>query len=140
VVHLFGDYGRCGADSGMTTWDHAPCLPYFKRLETSAVSLDDELRGHDGPELPERGAAADPLFAALFAAAQQAGHPLSKEMNGRQQEGFAALGAHHGARPALPWASTCKTIWWPSCSTASPVALARNRLASASHLMPWRIR
>ena len=28
------DYERWAGDAGMETWDHAHCLPYFKRMET----------------------------------------------------------------------------------------------------------
>jgi choline dehydrogenase len=37
----------------------------------------------------ERGPATNPLFAAFFEAVQQAGYPLTKDVNGYQQEGFA---------------------------------------------------
>jgi choline dehydrogenase len=81
------DFDRWAADPGMAAWDHAHCLPYFRRLESSP--LGGELRGQDGPQPLERGPVTGPLFAALFAAAQQAGHPLSDDTNGAAQEGFA---------------------------------------------------
>ncbi len=83
------DYDRWAADPGMAAWDHAHCLPYFKRLETSAVGSSDELRGYDGPQPLSRVPVADPLLMALFEAAEQAGHPLSTDTNGRAPEGFA---------------------------------------------------
>ena len=44
------DYQRWANDPGMSTWDYAHCLPYFKRLENClAAGSDDEFRGHDGP-------------------------------------------------------------------------------------------
>ena len=49
----------------------------------------DEWRGDDGPLGLERGPATNPLFAAFFEAVQQAGYPLTKDVNGYQQEGFA---------------------------------------------------
>ncbi|MDQ0853455.1 choline dehydrogenase-like flavoprotein [Arthrobacter sp. V4I6] len=70
------DYERWGADAGMETWDFAHCLPYFNRMENaSAADPDDELRGHSGPLVLERGPATNPLFQAFFAAAQEAGLP-----------------------------------------------------------------
>ena len=48
-----------------------------------------DFRGYDGPQPMERGAATNPLFRALFAAARQAGHPLSHDTNGAEPEGFA---------------------------------------------------
>jgi choline dehydrogenase len=71
-------------------WDYAHCLPYFKRMETCTEGAD-EWRGGDGPLLLERGPARGPLFDALFAAVQEAGHPLTDDVNGYRQEGFAAF-------------------------------------------------
>lgn len=83
------DFDRWAADPGMGSWDHAHCLPYFKRLETSAVGFSDELRGYDGPQPLERVPVTNPLLMTLFQAARQAGHPLSTDTNGREPEGFA---------------------------------------------------
>ena len=46
-------------------------------------------RGHDGPLILERGPATNPLFEAFFEAVQQAGYPLTDDVNGYRQEGFA---------------------------------------------------
>ena len=84
------DYERWGADPGMDTWDYAHCLPYFKRMERCmAADLEDEFRGHAGPLVLERGPARSPLFGAFFEAVQQAGYPLTDDVNGFRQEGFA---------------------------------------------------
>src|SRR5436190_14398116 len=66
------DFEKWGADPGLEHWDYAHCLPYFKRMETCTAGAD-EWRGGDGPLWLERGPARGPLFAALFAAVQQAG-------------------------------------------------------------------
>lgn len=84
------DYEKWGKAVGMGTWDYAHCLPYFKRME-NCLAGGDEYRGADGPLILERGAAINPLFQAFFAAVQQAGYPLTKDVNGYQQEGFAAF-------------------------------------------------
>ncbi len=84
------DYERWAADKGMETWDYAHCLPYFKRMETCLAGAD-EWRGGDGPLLLERGPVQNPLFHAFFDAAQQAGYPLTSDVNGYRQEGFAAF-------------------------------------------------
>ncbi len=84
------DYERWAADPGMASWDYAHCLPYFRRMETSAAGAD-EYRGGDGPIVLERGPATNPLFAAFFEAAQQAGYPLTDDVNGARQEGFATF-------------------------------------------------
>jgi choline dehydrogenase len=82
------DYQRWAADPGMSTWDYAHCLPYFKRME-NCLAGGDEWRGDDGPLHLERGPATNPLFGAFFDAVRQAGHPITRDVNGFQQEGFA---------------------------------------------------
>ena len=95
------DYERWAADPGMETWDFAHCLPYFKKMETAlAAAPDDPWRGHDGPLVLERGPASNPLFQAFFAAVQEAGYPLTDDVNGYRQEGFAPFdrNIHRGRR------------------------------------------
>ncbi len=84
------DYARWAADPGMESWDYAHCLPYFKRMETCTAGADD-WRGGDGLIGLERGPATNPLFGAFFAAVQQAGYPLTDDVNGARQEGFATF-------------------------------------------------
>ena len=84
------DYERWAADPGMETWDHAHCLPYFRRMESClAADLGDPFRGHAGPLVLERGPASSPLFGAFFEAVTQAGYRLTDDVNGYRQEGFA---------------------------------------------------
>ncbi len=95
------DYERWAGDPGMETWDYAHCLPYFKRMETClAATRDDPFRGHSGPLVLERGPATNPLFGAFFEAVQQAGYPLTDDVNGYRQEGFAPFdrNIHRGRR------------------------------------------
>ena len=95
------DYERWASDPGMESWDHAHCLPYFKRMENClAAAPDDAFRGHDGPLVRERGPAKGPLFDAFFEAVQQAGFPLTDDVNGYRQEGFSAFdrNIHRGRR------------------------------------------
>ena len=82
------DYQRWAADPGMASWDYAHCLPYFKRMENCLAGAD-RWRGGSGPLVLERGPATNPLFGAFFEAAQQAGYPLTDDVNGYRQEGFA---------------------------------------------------
>ena len=84
------DYERWAADKGMESWDYAHCLPYFKRMETCLAGAD-AWRGGSGPLILERGPATGPLFGAFFEAVQQAGYPLTNDVNGYRQEGFAAF-------------------------------------------------
>ncbi len=84
------DYERWAGDPGMETWDYAHCLPYFRRMEScTAAGIGDPWRGHSGPLHLERGPASSPLFGAFFEAVQQAGYPLTEDVNGFRQEGFA---------------------------------------------------
>jgi choline dehydrogenase len=95
------DFQRWAADPGMEEWDWAHCLPYFKRMENClAADVSDPMRGHSGPLVLERGPARNPLFGAFFEAAQQAGYPLTEDVNGFRQEGFAPFdrNVHHGRR------------------------------------------
>ncbi len=86
------DFERWGADAGMSSWDYAHCLPYFKRMENClAADAKDEFRGKTGPLRLERGQVKNPLFGAFFSAVKQAGHPITQDVNGYQQEGFAAF-------------------------------------------------
>jgi choline dehydrogenase len=93
------DYERWGAEPGMESWDYLHCLPYFKRMETCLAGADD-WRGGDGPLVLERGPAENPLFGAFFQAAQDAGYPLTDDVNGYRQEGFARFdrNIHRGRR------------------------------------------
>ena len=93
------DYQRWAAGPGMADWDYAHCLPYFKRMETCLAGAD-EYRGGDGPLVLERGPATSELFQAFFEAVQQAGYPLTSDVNGFRQEGFAAFdrNIHRGRR------------------------------------------
>jgi choline dehydrogenase len=94
------DYERWAQNPGLETWDYAHCLPYFKRMENClAARIDDPFRGHAGPLVLERGPATNPLFGAFFEAVQQAGYPLTEDVNGFRQEGFAPFDRTiHGGR------------------------------------------
>ncbi|QUQ63213.1 choline dehydrogenase [Kutzneria sp. CA-103260] len=93
------DYERWAADEGMKSWDYMHCLPYFKKMENCLAGADD-FRGGDGPLVLERGPADSPLFRAFFRAVQEAGYPLTDDVNGYRQEGFAAFdrNLHRGRR------------------------------------------
>jgi choline dehydrogenase len=93
------DYQRWAGDPGMEKWDYAHCLPYFKRME-NCLAGGDEYRGTSGPLVLERGPVINPLFGAFFEAVQQAGYPLTDDVNGYRQEGFARFdrNLHRGRR------------------------------------------
>ncbi|MCB1390079.1 MAG: choline dehydrogenase [Rhodobacteraceae bacterium] len=85
------------AEQGADGWSFADVLPYFKRLEHWHGEADAgegaEWRGHDGPLHVSRGRRQNPLFDAFIEAGRQAGYPVTRDYNGRQQEGFGAMEA-----------------------------------------------
>ena len=85
------DYERWSKDAGMSSWDFAHCLPYFKKMENALADKNSIFRGHSGPLKLERGRAKGPLFAAFFKATEEAGYPRTDDVNGYRQEGFAAF-------------------------------------------------
>jgi len=99
------DYERWAADAGMQNWDYAHCLPYFKKME-NCLAGGDEFRGNNGPLILERGPATNPLFQAFFKAVQEAGYPLSDDVNGFRQEGFGPFdrNVHKGQRLSASYA------------------------------------
>jgi choline dehydrogenase len=72
---------------GAPGWSYAEVLPYFKRIETFEPGADD-YRGGDGPVRVRRNEDLGSLEEAFLQAGQQAGHPVTGDPNGRQQEGF----------------------------------------------------
>jgi choline dehydrogenase len=83
------DYDRW-AQSGLRGWDYAHVLPYFKRAEARALGAND-YRGGEGPLHVATGACRNPLYQAFLEAGRQAGYPLTADLNGHQQEGFAPM-------------------------------------------------
>jgi choline dehydrogenase len=94
------DYDGWAERPGMHEWDAAHCLPYYRRLERVRDEPGGTTRGRNGPQSLERSPATGPLFDAFFAAARQAGYPVSADYNDVQQEGFARLdqAVRHGRR------------------------------------------
>lgn len=81
---------ECWQEEGARGWGYANVLPYFKRAERHAEG-GDEYRGHDGPLDTCYGPLKNPLYRAWIDAAQQAGYPLTEDINGAQQEGFGRM-------------------------------------------------
>ena len=102
------DYERWAADPGMETWDYPHCLPYFKRMETRLRRRRRPWRGGDGPLMLERGPARIRSSTPSSPPAQEAGYPLTDDVNGYRQEGFARFdrNVYRGRRSPRP-APTC---------------------------------
>ncbi len=81
------DFDRWASDDGLEAWDYAHCLPYFQRAEKRLIGGDD-YHGDEGPLYLTTPQCDNPLFDAFFEAVQEAGYPLTDDVNGFQQEGF----------------------------------------------------
>jgi len=81
-----GDYDRWAA-SGLDTWSYAHVLPYFRRQESWEGGAGP-YRGGNGPLTVRLSRYSDPLVDAYTTAGAAAGHKLTEDYNGAQQEGF----------------------------------------------------
>ena len=92
------DYDRWELE-GATGWAYANCLPYFRKSQTHEYGGDD-YRGGDGPLHVSRGKTNHELHRTFIEAGQQAGYPLTVDMNGWQQEGvgWMDMTIHNGKR------------------------------------------
>ncbi|NMO51648.1 choline dehydrogenase [Actinoplanes sp. TBRC 11911] len=79
------------ARGGATGWGYDDLLPYFKRSETAAPGRDPYYRGTSGPMRVAPAPRVNEISYAYHAAAIQAGHPVSEDLNGKQPEGVAWL-------------------------------------------------
>jgi choline dehydrogenase len=72
---------------GLGGWGYADILPYFKRAE-SLEGGGDDWHGGEGPLHVSKASSPNPLYSATIEAGRQAGHPVTKDFNGFQQEGW----------------------------------------------------
>ncbi|MGE0416607.1 MAG: GMC family oxidoreductase [Acetobacteraceae bacterium] len=75
------------AQMGCRGWSFDDVLPYFRKSEHYVQGGDGEYRGQGGPLKVEDYRTILPLTHHWIEAAQQAGYPFSKDLNGREQEG-----------------------------------------------------
>ncbi|CAN5894381.1 choline dehydrogenase [soil metagenome] len=139
------DFEGWAQGKGMQSWDYAHCLPYFKRMETCLAGAD-RWRGASGPLVLERGAATNPLFGAFLEAAQQAGHPLTDDLNGYRQEGFARFdrNVHRGrrlsaARAYLHPVRDRKNLTVETLAHATRIAFEGDRAVGVDYLRAGRL-
>lgn len=81
------DYEKWGSYEGLDKWSYKHCLPYFRKCETRLKGAD-KYHGSNGPLNVSTAECENPLFDAFFKATEQAGYPLTDDVNGYQQEGF----------------------------------------------------
>jgi choline dehydrogenase len=114
-------------DEGAAGWGYADVLPYFRRAETREEG-GDEYRGGEGKLHTKYGSLRNPLHAAFLEAAQQAGYPLTDDINGGQQEGFGRMDmtVHNGRR-------------WSAANAYLKPAMARSNLRVVTHALAGRI-
>ena len=89
MAHVRGhrdDYDRW-ASNGLANWSYEKVLPYFRRLETWEGGAD-AFRGGGGPLNVESNRYPDPLCEAFTAASVAAGHQVTPDYNGAEQEGI----------------------------------------------------
>ncbi|SHK77531.1 choline dehydrogenase [Desulfatibacillum alkenivorans DSM 16219] len=84
------DYQKWAKEDGLENWDYAHCLPYFQRFESRCMGAD-AYHGVGGPLYLTSPDLDNPLFTAFFRAVQEAGYPITEDVNGFQQEGFSGF-------------------------------------------------
>ncbi|HEY2049135.1 MAG TPA: choline dehydrogenase [Caulobacteraceae bacterium] len=72
---------------GLGGWGYADVLPYFKRSESFGGGADD-YHGGEGPLHVSKASTKHEIYDAFIAAGAEAGHRLTPDFNGFQQEGF----------------------------------------------------
>ncbi len=112
---------------GAAGWGYADVLPYFRRAEMREEG-GDGYRGGEGRLHTRYGAMRNPLYRAFLNAAEQAGYPLTDDINGGQQEGFGRMDmtVHKGRR-------------WSAANAYLRPALARPNLRLVTHALADRI-
>lgn len=84
---------------GLSGWSYRDVLPYFKRSE-SLEGGGDAWHGGEGPLRVSRASSPNPIYKATVEAGRQAGHPVTSDFNGFQQEGWGPyqMTIHDGQR------------------------------------------
>ncbi|WP_421932254.1 choline dehydrogenase [Phenylobacterium sp.] len=72
---------------GLQGWSYKDVLPYFKRSE-SLEGGGDKWHGGDGPLAVTKASDPNPIYKATIEAGRQAGHKVTSDFNGFQQEGW----------------------------------------------------
>ena len=120
------DYDRW-AQMGNPGWSYEEVLPLFRRSEAHA-DRRDAFHGTDGPLTVSRARGRNPLFDAFVAAGRQAGHGVTDDFNGAQQEGFGRYDftIRDGRR-------------WSTASAFLRPAMRRRNLTVLTHALTHRV-
>ncbi len=112
---------------GLAGWGYADVLPYFKRAE-SLEGGGDDYHGAEGPLRISKAASPHPVYSRFIAAGKEAGHKLTADFNGAQQEGFGPyqLNIHQGRR-------------WSAATAYLHPALKRQNLKTQTEARTTRI-
>ena len=103
MIFVRGDpqeFDRWRDELGCPGWGYEDVLPYFKKLESTAIG-DARYRGREGPvPVCSLGAQPDELSDAFLAACNAAGVPRNPDYNGAQYEGvsYLQLSTHRARR------------------------------------------
>ena len=123
---------------GAEGWSWNEVLPYFKRTENWKGGESD-YRGGSGPVHVQAGDMKCELYEVFLKAGEQAGYPLTDDVNGARQEGFGAfqMNVHNGVR-----ASTAEAYIRPNAgrknltvsdrSTAQSLSIEGNRVSGVT--------
>ena len=84
---------------GLSGWSYRDVLPYFKRSE-ALEGGGDAWHGGEGPLKVSKASSPNPIYKATVEAGRQAGHPVTSDFNGFQQEGWGPyqMTIHDGQR------------------------------------------
>jgi len=128
LVYIRGnalDFERWEAE-GASGWGYRHVLPYFRKAECRAEG-GDAYRGSDGPLHTSYGPLTNPLYRCFIDAAQQAGYPVTDDVNGYQQEGFGRMDmtAHRGQRWSAANAYLKPAMRRPNLKVETGVAVSK---------------
>jgi choline dehydrogenase len=122
---------------GLEGWAYRDVLPYFRRSEDFEAGADP-YHGVGGPLGVSWGRSANPLFAAFVEAGREAGHPLTEDFNGRQQEGmgFYQLTIRNGERASASFsylhpALNRANLFWETGARTSRILIEKGRAVGA---------
>lgn len=85
------DYDHWAKKGGLENWSYLHCLPYFRQAEKRDIGENDYHGGEGYLNVTTPKAGNNPLFHAFVAAAKQAGHHQTDDLNGYRQDGFGPM-------------------------------------------------